>query len=468
MNNKDLEEMLLRAEKRSLVEWLVEYSKDNSDFEQLLREKFAPQNVKVDSAKDYSMIIQAAFLNNPYNSHSRYGDWDEYGFDAESVRADLEKLLEEAEYFLKNNNTKVAVEICKNIIEIVPEEWEDQFDYEGDVQVMYDTAIDKLELMLKDALLSENEKSELFEWYKKESENTSKHKYVGLNTSFDVLQRYFLSSEEMIVQNLKSLDEKIKNVSDSYYKERYVIEKIEILEEVGRLYEMQQTIDEYLEFPGVRRIKLEALIQEKEYALAIELIQGGIAVAEINGHAGTVSDWKDELLRVVQYQNDKKEILRLAEDLLYNGRGNNNKKYYEILKAETPAENWDSTLTRVLSNIQSGDSLWGFNRFRAEVLVEHQKWDELFDQCKKGGIEYLDQYEKHLRPAFDQEIYEIYLKFIEHQATVTDQKAYENVAHFLKRLKTFSNGNKKVAELIAQYRVVYKRRKNMMKELDRV
>lgn len=137
------------------------------------------------------MIIQAAFLNNPYNSHSRYGDWDEYGFDAESVRADLEKLLEEAEYFLKNNNTKVAVEICKNIIEIVPEEWEDQFDYEGDVQVMYDTAIDKLELMLKDALLSENEKSELFEWYKKESENTSKHKYVGLNTSFDVLQRYF-------------------------------------------------------------------------------------------------------------------------------------------------------------------------------------------------------------------------------------------------------------------------------------
>lgn len=466
MNKKDLEEMLLRTDKSSLIQWLVDYTKDNPDFEQLLQNRFNPKNIKVESAKDYPAIIRAAFSNNPYKSRSRYSSWDEYGFEAEGVRADLENVLEEAEYFLRNKNTKVSVEICKNIIEIVPEEWDEQFDYDGDVQVIYDEAIDKLEMMLKDALLPENEKSELFEWYKNEGGNTNKHKYVGLNTSLDALQRYFMSSEEMIVQNLKSLDEKIKNVSERYNKERYVIEKIEILEEVGNFDEMQQTIDEYLKFPGVRRMRLESLIRERKYDLAMELIQGGIAVAEMEGHSGTVLDWKDELLRIAQYQNDKTEVLRLAEDLLYKGR--EYRKYYDILKAETPTENWDSTLTRLISNIKSGAGLWGFNRFLADVLVEHQKWSELFDQCKKGGVEYLEQYEKYLRPAFDQEIYEIYLSFIEEQATITNQKAYEYVAHYLKRLKTFSGGNKKAAELIAQYRVVYKRRRNMMKELERV
>lgn len=194
------------------------------------------------------------------------------------------------------------------------------------------------------------------------------------------------------------------------------------------------------------------------------MIREGIAAAEKKGHIGTIIDWKGELLKVVQYQDDKTKILQLAEDLLYNGR--EQKKYYDILKAETPKENWDTTLARILSSMKSEKGFWGFNHFRAEILVEHKKWDELYVQCKKGGVDYLEQYEKYLRPEFDREIYEIYLKFIEQQATITDSKAYANVSRFLKRLKTFSGGQEKVKELITKYREVYKRRKNMMKELE--
>ncbi len=466
MKNSDLEEFLSIVDTGMLKQWILNYAKSNPDFVKRMIEGLNPKSIKETALKDYPKLIQSAFDNHPLKFGNRYRGYDYEGFEAEAVRADLEKVLSDADFFLNHGNIKATVHICKCMIEIIPDEWDEQFDYEGDVQVMYDEAIDKLELMLKDALLSENEKSELFEWYEKESKNISKHQYVGLNTSLDVLQRYFLSSEAMIVQNLKSLDEKIRNVSENYYKERYVIEKIEILKEAKKIDEMQQTIDEYLKFPKVRRIRLESLIQKREYDLAIELIQGGIAVAEIQQHSGTVSDWKDELLRIAQYKNDKTEVLRLAEDLLYNGR--EYKKYYDILKAETPAEDWDITLTRLLSNIKSGSGLWGFNHFRANILVEHQKWDKLFVQCKKGGIEYLNQYEKYLRPEFDQEIYDIYLKFIEQQATITDQKAYENVAHFLKRLNTFPSGEEKVRTLVTKYREVYKRRKNMMKELDGV
>ncbi|MCK9290315.1 MAG: hypothetical protein WCR58_06890 [Bacteroidales bacterium] len=464
MKKKDLKEILAKTDFDSLVQWIFDYSQMNAGFEILLRARFDPEKIRVETAKDYPTIIRAAFHNNPLKSYGRYRRWDEYGFDAENVRADLEVVLEDADYFLKNNNTRVAVEICKSMVEIIPEEWEEALDHEGDVQVMYDGAIDKLEIMLSNKLLPENEKAKLFEWYEKESKIMGKHKYIGLNTSFNVLQRYFLSSEDMIEKNLKSLNEKILNTSEEFYKGQFVIEKIEILEKVDRLDEMQQTIDEYIEFPEVRRIRLKSLILKKEYALAVELIREGIAAAEKKGHIGTIIDWKGELLKVVQYQDDKTKILQLAEDLLYNGR--EQKKYYDILKAETPKENWDTTLARILSSMKSEKGFWGFNHFRAEILVEHKKWDELYVQCKKGGVDYLEQYEKYLRPEFDREIYEIYLKFIEQQATITDSKAYANVSRFLKRLKTFSGGQEKVKELITKYREVYKRRKNMMKELE--
>lgn len=466
MKDKNLREILRRTDNGLLVQWLLDYSKKNPGFEKLLRERFDPKKIQKEFARDYPKIIRSAFHKSSLKSYSRYNQWDDYGFDAVAVRAELEKVLDDADYFLKNNNLKMVVEICKNMIEIIPEEWDEQFDYDGDVQVMYDDAIDKLELILKERLLSKNEESELFDWYQNESKDLEKHEYVGLNTNLDVVQQYFLSSEEMTEQNLRLLDEKTQKANDNYYKENYVVEKIEILKEISQPGEMQKTIEQYLNFPIVRRIKLDDLIQKKEYDSAVDLILGGITEAEKKGHSGTISDWKDELLKIAQIQNDKKKILQLAEEQLYKGRVQ--RKYYTILKSQTPAEDWEVTLTRILDKMKSGSGLFGFNELRADILIEHQKWDELYTQCVKGGINYLADYEKYLRPQFDKEIFDIYLKFIEKQATWADQKAYENVAQFLKRLKTFSDGKQKVKELIAEYRTEYKRRKNMMKELDKV
>ncbi|MFA5462837.1 MAG: hypothetical protein WC265_02030, partial [Dysgonamonadaceae bacterium] len=100
--------------------------------------------------------------------------------------------------------------------------------------------------------------------------------------------------------------------------------------------------------------------------------------------------------------------------------------------------------------------------------IEHEKWDQLFEQCKKGGVQYVEEYEKQLKPLFEKEIFQIYLNYIEQEATITDQKSYENVGRVLKCLKTLKGGKEKVQELISNYRVVYKRRKNMIAVLDQV
>lgn len=206
MKKTDLKEIVSKTDSMILKSWILEYAEEHPSFAQTLIEKFNPVSLKKDKIKDYPFLIKAAFDNNPYSSGSRYNDWVDFGYDAENVRADLEAVLNDVDYFLKFGNTKIAVQICKDMIELIPEEWEEQFDYDGDVQVMYDEAIDKLEEMLQKDLLLPEEKKALFEWYKIESKNTDKHRYVGLNTELDVLQQYFLSSDEMITENLKSLN----------------------------------------------------------------------------------------------------------------------------------------------------------------------------------------------------------------------------------------------------------------------
>ncbi|MFA7691074.1 MAG: hypothetical protein WCY18_08325 [Methanofastidiosum sp.] len=466
MKKTDLKEIVSKTDSKMLKSWILEYAEEHPSFAQTLIEKFNPVSLKKDKIKDYPFLIKAAFDNNPYSSGSRYNDWVDFGYDAENVRADLEAVLNDVDYFLKFGNTKIAVQICKDMIELIPEEWEEQFDYDGDVQVMYDEAIDKLEEMLQKDLLLPEEKKALFEWYKIESKNTDKHRYVGLNTELDVLQQYFLSSDEMITENLKSLNQKIEGASESYYKESYIIQKIKMLQNLQRTEEVNQTIDQYIDHEPVRKIRLNQLLDAEQYSEAIKLIQDGIKVAEKMEHPGTIINWKDDLLSIYLLLKDDIKILKLAEELLYTGRTSD--KYYAILLLHTHRDDWEDTLNRILSKLNSGKGIWGFNEFRAKLLIEHHRWEELFVQCQNGGVNYLEKYEKYFRPQFDSKLYDIYLNFAQEQATITDQKAYENVGSMLKNLKTFEGGKDKVNELISEYRVTYKRRKNMMKVLDEV
>lgn len=159
MENKiDLREILAHSDSEILKQWVLEYAREHSSFEQLLRENFSPENIQKETAKNYPELISADFHINPIPMSNRFKKEGYYDFDAESVRADLEKILDDVSYFLKGNNISMVIQICKDLIENIPEEWADDFDRDGDVQVMYDAAIDHLEKILESNLLSKHKK----------------------------------------------------------------------------------------------------------------------------------------------------------------------------------------------------------------------------------------------------------------------------------------------------------------------
>ena len=115
-----------------------------------------------------------------------------------------------------------------------------------------------------------------------------------------------------------------------------------------------------------------------------------------------------------------------------------------------------------------GGGYFGINELKADIFVEQERWSDLLQLCRKDGVPSIMKYEKWLRPRYEKEILADYLRYVQQQATITDKEAYRSVADTLIRMKSFNGGMAIVKQLMSAYRQTYKRRPNMMKELDRV
>ena len=166
------------------------------------------------------------------------------------------------------------------MIETIPDEWDQDFDYEGDVQVSYDEAIDILESLMEENLLSKAQKEALFDWYEQEIKD-NKHEYVGLNTSLDVVEDYFLSGvKDGFKRTLQIIDLQIR-ASSNYIQEGLIEKKIHILYEFNHSEEADKIITEFLHIPRIRKIRLQQMLEKKEYKSAIDLINKGLKLLQV-------------------------------------------------------------------------------------------------------------------------------------------------------------------------------------------
>ena len=329
-----LDDILNFADKHKLVDFIKDYAQKDEAFNKAFLETFSPkrQTKKKKHSEDYVKLIQKAFIGRSSNRRGRYNyydDFDDYGFNAEEVREKLEVLLEKARYYIKYQNIDEAISIAQKMIETIPDEWNQDFDYEGDVQVMYDEAIDILDNLLEEKLLSDEQIESLFDWYEKEIID-KKHEYVGLNTSLDALEKHFLSGvKNGLERTLKIIDQQIK-VSNGYSQEILLENKIHLLYKFEKKEEADKMITDFLHISRIREIRLQQMLEKKEYLPAINLINKGIEIATKKDHWGTINSWKEELLSVYQLLGDKGKELELTKELFI--KSNDNRKYYKKLK----------------------------------------------------------------------------------------------------------------------------------------
>lgn len=207
------------------------------------------------------------------------------------------------------------------------------------------------------------------------------------------------------------------------------------------------------------------MLAENRYDQAIELLQEGIVIARKKKETGIESEWLQQLLFVYKQLNNSKKVLEITKKLFV--QGTEQRTCYKSLKKITPKAEWHEMLSWILQNL-SEKGFYSSIELKADIFIEHQMWDDLWQLCLRRGIEFLRQYENHLLPRYEKEILSVYLKYVQQQASITDKKAYIIVANMLNRMKSFDGGPALVGQLVNQYRHIYKRRIYMMKELDSV
>lgn len=117
-----IEEILKHCEAASLHQFIIEYADKDQEFKKGLIARLGPQKISK-TREDYINIILAAFSSNSMKSGSRYREWDDYGFDAVGVAADLQPLLEKVDYCVQHKNYDEAILVCEALIETIPDEW---------------------------------------------------------------------------------------------------------------------------------------------------------------------------------------------------------------------------------------------------------------------------------------------------------------------------------------------------------
>lgn len=451
-----IEEIVKQLSLADLQQFIIKQAAKHPQFEKEFIIAFNPKK-RAAGKEEYTTDIKDAFMGSKPPSRNRYQHYSDYGFDALEVAGDLQPLLEKADYYIQHANYDEAIVICQALIETIPDEWDSDFDYDGDVQVIYDQAIDKLQLLLEQNMLSPAQTKELFNWYNNEHKNT-KHRYTGLNTDLKALEQFFKDTPEMLEQNLANMEERIKNSEDDYDRQRAAIAKVRLLQNAGMEMDAEAAISQYIDFAHVRKLRLQKLMDEKKYDEAIYLIYDGIKIAQQQSKAGTLTDWKDDLLKIYLLQNDTSKIISVAEDLFKHGR--NSRQYYPVLKKYITQDEWPAALRRLLDGLGNKD-----NSFKAEILIEHQMWGELFELSKKTNSESIEEYEKYLKPHYAKEIFTEYHKYVEKEALITDPRSYANVARVLVKMKKYEGGKEVVQNLLQKYRTVYKKRRNMIAAL---
>lgn len=472
-NPEILNDVLAHTDKEKLSQFIKEYAAENEDFRSVFMNRFSPktkpmsvfERKKLDN--DYLKCIQQAFTGTGVKRYSQYGYRDAFediGFDAEVVSEKLMTILEKARFYIRHDNKDEAIQIVRQLIDTIPDYWEADFDYDGEVQDVYYETIELLEEILRDGQLSDALMSTIFNWYEKAIAE-KKHAYIGMNASLDDLEHYFARDGAAGLDRvLRIIDNRIVH-ADEYEVERAVLDKIGLLLEHGRTEEVEKTIETYLILPEVRSFKITGLIEDRRYGDAIKLLEEGIVIAQKKQAVGQVNIWRKELLSVYTLLNNREKMVEITKVLLVDGV--EQRACYQSLKKLTPKNEWAEMLVWILRRLTVCGA-YNAIELRADIFVEHAMWEELWQLCSKEGITMVRKYEKKLLPNYEKAVFALYLQYVQQQATITDKEAYKRVADMLIKMTSFEGGAAIVKQLVNAYRQQYKRRLYMMKELDRV
>lgn len=453
---QEVEEIIERIPEEELRSFVKEIAAQNSEIRNILMTRYA---VKIDEK-------QMDLLKQGVNQHVwEYGDRSGYidYRNAWDFCWALENYLEDkVDTLIDRKCYRQAFELTNYVFRTIGNI--DIDDSDGGTSQVANACYDKWKEILENC--SEEEKNEMFSWFMS---------HLSCNYVIDYLEDYmedFLTHEfqnrEMLEKMLKDLDERIGmqalstdcgstwSVRHGY--ENNIIKRLELME---RLDFPEEEIREYRRrhwrFSAVRELEIQENLDNGNLDEAIRILQESKTLDK--EYPGLVARYSEQLISIYETQPDKEGYKKELLYYVFECPQNNLVHIYKLKEVCTDKE-WEDYREQILKNPKNYNILYPF-------MEKEGMYESMLECIRKETFIYnLDKYEKVLKEKFPDQVRDIYISYLRHEAErAGNRKRYRELMKYLKKIRRYPGGKEKASEIAENWRGMYYRRTAMMDEM---
>lgn len=436
-----------------LRQFIKNYATESSGFKRMFQVYFAEKNPTA-GKESYSKLIAQSLRSGT----GEYGFIDYYH--APKAFKIVFFLIDKANDFLNHKNYFDSLQIALAVIDQVSEVADNMDDSDGMIVDSFDGAFDLISSLTENKDVPMPLKDQMLDLLKTEYAKP-KYQHYGDDMILDAMTALAELTGRMN-ELFPIIDLKIKSIRSDYELTSLLQKKLQLLKASGRIIETVQLINESLNIPEFRHMKVDELLEQKRFDEAIQTIKEGIQISEKLMHPGTTMNWKNVLLKIYSDTHQQQKYLSLLRELFYDSR--HEKKYYLLLKGTIEPEKWPSERDIIISRLKKERI---FVEFLYELYVIEEMWDELIVLMKQRfRYSLLRHYHESLFPRFPEDMLKMYSVSCEKFAEQSNSRSnYKELVTMLKQVQKIEGGKPIVTSLLSLFRNIYKRRPAMMEEL---
>ena len=219
--------------------------------------------------------------------------------------------------------------------------------------------------------------------------------------------------------------------------------------------ELDAFLDRYTNYSDIRKLRIQQALDDGKTDEAIRLLEEGKS-ADCD-KPGLVAEYSEWLMDLYEWQGQQDKLIAELEYHVFDLSSSGMEMLNRLKKACTPAQ-WIEYRERYLS---------GRAYHKLELMESEGLWERLMKAVTTAGrLSILDRYEAALKKRYPNEILEAYACILTKEAAAaSNRKEYQELARYLKKLRSYPGGAERAAQLAEDWRTRYIRRQAMMEEL---
>ena len=320
---------------------------------------------------------------------------------------------------------------------------------------------DAMDAMLTD-ILCVCKKDEVFDFLLKYAGSAGEHWIVQDFVEQAIFSRF--SGETFDRKKLELIDGQIADLevsgkqgySREYEMEQLLTRRFDLMKKLSSpKEELDAFLDRYTSYSDIRKLRIQQALDDGKTDEAIRLLEEGKSADR--DKPGLVAEYSRWLMDLYERQGRRDKLIAELEYHVFDLSSGGMEMLNRLKKACTPAQ-WIEYRERYL---------FGRAYHKLELMESEGLWERLMEAVTAAGrLSILDRYEAALKKRYPNEMLGAYACILTKEATAaSNRKEYQELARYLKKLRSYPGGAERAAQLAEDWRTQYIRRRAMMEEL---